>query len=115
MGNHVFVKVAPMKGVMRFGKKCKLSQRFIGSFEILEKIGTLAYRVALPPTLAGVHNVLRISMLRKYMPNPSLVLNYEHMQLTPNMSYEERPTIQILDLQQRRHRNKVIRMVKLSG
>ncbi|XP_075475632.1 uncharacterized protein LOC142507891 [Primulina tabacum] len=77
VGDHLFVKVAPMKGVMRIGKKGKLSPRFIGLFEILEKIGTLAYRVALPPMLVGVHNVFHILMLLKYMSNPSHVLNHE--------------------------------------
>ncbi|XP_073035230.1 uncharacterized protein [Primulina eburnea] len=112
VGDHVFVKVAPMKGVMRFGKKGKLSPRFIGPFEILERVGTLAYRVALPPSLSGVHNVFHVSMLRKYMSNPSHVLNYEPLQLTPHLSFEERPT-QILDRQEKRLRNKVIQMVKV--
>lgn len=67
VGDHVFVKITPMKGVMRFEKKGKLSPRFIGPFEILEKVGTLAYRVALPPNLAGVHNVFHVSMQRKYL------------------------------------------------
>ncbi|XP_073018278.1 uncharacterized protein [Primulina eburnea] len=101
VSDHVSVKVGPMKGVMRFGKKGKLSPRFVGPFEILEKIEALAYRVALLWTLAGVHNVFHISMLRKYMSYPSHVLNYEPMQLTPNMSYEER-YIQILDRQEKR-------------
>ncbi|XP_042426201.1 uncharacterized protein LOC122014080 [Zingiber officinale] len=65
VGDHVFVKVAPMKGVMRFGKKGKLAPRYIGSFEILNQVGTLAYLIALPPSLAVVHNVFHISMLWK--------------------------------------------------
>ncbi|XP_073276463.1 uncharacterized protein [Primulina huaijiensis] len=112
VGDHVFVKVAPMKGVMRFGKKDKLGPRFIGSFEILEKIGTLAYRVVMPPMRAKVHNVFHISILQKYMSNPSHVLNNEPLQQTPIMSYEKKP-IQILDMQERRLRNKVIQMVKV--
>ncbi|KZV37994.1 hypothetical protein F511_30281 [Dorcoceras hygrometricum] len=56
IGDHVFLKVAPMKGVMRFGRKGKLSPRFVGPFQILEKIGTLAYRLALPPEMSAVHN-----------------------------------------------------------
>ncbi|XP_073020846.1 uncharacterized protein [Primulina eburnea] len=111
VGDHVFVKVAPLKGVTRFSKKGKLSPRFIGPFEILERVGTLAY-IALPPMLAGVHNVFHISMLRKYMSNHSHVLNYGTLQLTPNMSYEERPT-QTLGRKKRRLRNKVIPMVKV--
>ncbi|XP_075507429.1 uncharacterized protein LOC142544253 [Primulina tabacum] len=63
VGDHVFVKIARMNGVMRFGKKGKLTSRFIRPFEVLKRIGTFAYRVALPPILAGVHNVFHISML----------------------------------------------------
>ncbi|XP_075499213.1 uncharacterized protein LOC142537593 [Primulina tabacum] len=110
VGDHVFVKIAPTKGVMRFGKKDKLSSRLIQSFEILERVGPFA--VAFPPNLAGVHNVFHVLMLRKYMPNPSHVLNFEPLQLTQNLSYEERHT-HILDSQYRRLQNKVIKMVKV--
>ncbi|XP_073304590.1 uncharacterized protein [Primulina huaijiensis] len=112
VGDHIFVKVAPMKCVMRFGKKGKLSLRFKGPFEILEKVGTLVYRIALPPNLAEVHNVFHFSMLRNYMSNPSHVLNYDPLQLTLNLSFKERPT-KILDRQERRLRNKVVQMVKV--
>ncbi|XP_073019106.1 uncharacterized protein [Primulina eburnea] len=112
VGAHIFVKVSPMKGVMTFGKKGKPSHRFIGPFEILERVGTLAYRVALPPNLAGVHNVFHILMLWKYMSNHSHVMNYKPLQLTSNLSFEERPT-QILDRQGRRLQNKVIQMVNV--
>ena len=70
MGERVFLKVAPMRGVLRFGKRGKLSPRFIGPFEILERIGAVAYRLALPPTLAAVHNSFHVSMLRKYTSDP---------------------------------------------
>ena len=56
-GDKVFLKVSPMKGVMRFGKKGKLSPRYIGPFEILEKVGLVAYRLALPPELSSIHPV----------------------------------------------------------
>ncbi|XP_075521480.1 uncharacterized protein LOC142554696 [Primulina tabacum] len=105
VGDHVFVKVAPIKGVMRFGKKYKLSPRFIRPFEILERVGTIAYRVALPSNLEEVNNVFHVSMLRKYMSNPLHVLNYKPLQLMLNLFFEERPT-QILDRQERRLRNK---------
>ncbi|XP_073154215.1 uncharacterized protein [Henckelia pumila] len=101
-----------MKGVMRFGKKWKLAPRFIGPFEILDRVGELAYRVALPPNLDGVHNVFHVSMLRKYVSNPSHVLSVEPLQLSPHMMYEERP-IRILDRQERRLRNKSISIIKV--
>ncbi|XP_073153143.1 uncharacterized protein [Henckelia pumila] len=112
VGGHVFVRVAPMKGVMRFGKKGKLAPRFIGPFEILDRVGALAYRVALPPNLDEVHNVFHVSMLRKYISNPSHVVSMETLRLSPHMTYEERP-IQILDRQERRLRNKSIPMIKV--
>ena len=64
VGDHVFLKVSPMKGVMRFGKKGKLSPRYVGSFEILNRVGSVSYRLALPPSFSHVHPVFHISMLR---------------------------------------------------
>ena len=92
----VFLKVSPMKGVMRFQKKGKLSPRFVGPFKILKHIGKVAYELALPPTILGVHNVFHVSLLRKYIPDPSHVLNYEPLKIKDNLTYEEVP-IQILD------------------
>ena len=65
VGERVLLKVSPMKGVMRFGKKGKLSQRYIGPFEVVERIGEVAYQLALPPGLSGVRPVFHISMLKK--------------------------------------------------
>ena len=74
VGDYVFLKVSPMKGVMRFGKKEKLAPRYIGPFEILERIGMVAYRLALPPDTSQVHPVFHVSMLMKYILDPSYVL-----------------------------------------
>ena len=101
-----------MKSVMRFGKKGKLSPRFIGPFEILKRIGKVAYELALPPTLAGVHNVFHVSMLRRYIPDPSHVLNYEPLKIKDNLTYEEVP-IQILDYKDQVLRTKTISLVKV--
>ncbi|XP_041010816.1 uncharacterized protein LOC121254709 [Juglans microcarpa x Juglans regia] len=79
--NKVFLRIAPMKGVMRFGKKGKLSPRYVRPFEILDRIGPVSYRVALPPALSGVHDVFYVSMLRKYIPDPTHVIDYEPLQL----------------------------------
>ena len=77
-----------MKGVMRFGKKGKLSPRFVRPFEFLERVGEVAYRIALPSALTGIHNVFHESMLRKYIPDPSHVLSYKPFQIRDDLSYE---------------------------
>ena len=92
----IFLKVAPIKGVMRFQKKGKLSPRFVGPFKILKHIGKVAYELALLPTIVGVHNVFHVSMFMKYISDPSHVLNYEPLKIKDNLTYEEVP-IQILD------------------
>ena len=112
VGDMVFLKVAPMKGVMRFGKKGKLSPRFVGPFEILKCIGKVAYTLALPPTLARVHNLFHVSMLRKYISDSSHVLNYEPLKIKDNLTYEEVP-IQILDRKDQVLRTKTISLVKV--
>ncbi|XP_038895896.1 uncharacterized protein LOC120084067 [Benincasa hispida] len=91
IGDKVFLKVALMKGVLRFGKKGKLSLRIVGPFEILERVGSVAYRLALPPSLSAVHNVFHVSMLRKYLTDLSHVVDFEPLQLNENLSYEEKP------------------------
>ena len=75
VGDHVFLKVMLKRGVVRFGKLLKLLPRFLGPFEILERTDTIAYRLALPPSMSGVHEVLHISMLRKYTLDPAQVVN----------------------------------------
>ena len=74
IGDYVFLKVSLMKGVMRFGKKEKLAPRYIQPFKILERIGVVAYRLALPPDMSQVHPVFHVSMLRKYISDPLHVL-----------------------------------------
>ena len=66
MGDKVFLKVSPWRKVLRFGKKGKLSPRFIGLYEVLERIGPVAHQLALSPELAKLHDVLHVFMLRKY-------------------------------------------------
>ena len=64
VGEHVFLKISPMRGIMRFGLKGNLNPRFVGPFEILEWVRVAAYRLALPPSMSGVHDVFHVSMLR---------------------------------------------------
>jgi hypothetical protein len=80
-GDKVFLRVAPMKGFTRFGKKGKLNPRYIRPFEILERVSPMAYRLALPPRLANIHDVFHVSMLRKYILDPSHIICYEPLQL----------------------------------
>ena len=87
----LFLKVSPWKKVMRFGKKGKLSSRFIDPHEVIEKVGTVAYRLALPPNLKKIHNVFHVSMLRRYRSNPSHVVSSETIELRPDLTYEEEP------------------------
>ena len=75
MGDHVFLKVMPKRGVVGLGKRGMLSLRFIGHFKVLEKVGTVAYRLTLPPSLSGVHAVFHVSMLRKYTSDPTHVVD----------------------------------------
>jgi hypothetical protein len=112
VGDKVFLKVAPMKGILRFGKKGKLSPRFIGPFEIIEKIGNVAYRLALPPELSAVHNVFHISMLRKYITDPSHVVNVRSLDVQSDMTYEEAPAV-ILERKEHVLRNRRVPLVKV--
>ena len=91
VGDHVFLKVAPMKGVMRFVRKGKLSPRFIGPFEILDRVGSVAYGLDLPPALSAVHDVFHVSMLRKYVADPSHIIDYEPVTMDSSLSYKEVP------------------------
>ena len=75
MGDHIFFKVMLKIGVVRFGKRGKLSSRFIGPLEILERVGTVANRLALPPSMSGVHEVFHVSMLLKYTQTPAHVVD----------------------------------------
>ncbi|KAL0549591.1 hypothetical protein IC582_014077 [Cucumis melo] len=105
IGDKVFLKVAPMKGVLRFERRGKLSPRFVGPFEILERIGPVAYRLALPPSLSTVHDVFHVSMLRKYVPDPSHVVDYEPLEIDENLSYVEQ-LVEVLAREVKTLRNK---------
>ncbi|KAL5562060.1 hypothetical protein UlMin_031807 [Ulmus minor] len=112
IGEKVFLKIAPMKGVLRFGKKGKLSPRFIGPYEILERVGKVAYRLALPPDLSKVHNVFHVSMLKKYISDPTHILQSEPIQVNEDLTYEEKP-VQILDRKEKELRKRKIPLVKV--
>ncbi|XP_073123199.1 uncharacterized protein [Henckelia pumila] len=106
-GEHVFLRVSPFHKVMRFGLKGKLVPRFIGLFEILEKVGDMAYRLALPPYLSSIHNVFHVSLLRQYVADESDILHPTEVQLEPDLSYVEKP-LRILD-----RKDKVLRNMRI--
>lgn len=95
-GDHIFLKVSLTKGVMRFGKKSKLSPRFIRPFEILKRVGDLAYELALSPNLSHVHHIFHVSMLQKYIHDLFHVLENEPFQVCEDLSYEKQP-VMLLD------------------
>ena len=110
VGDHVFLKVIPKRGVVRFGKRGKLSPRFIGPFEILERIGTVAYRLALPPSMSCVHEVFHVSMLRKYTPDPAHVMDWGQIEVDTDGTFEEGPVC-IVNSSDQVLRRKTVRLV----
>ena len=74
IGDHVYLKISPMKGVKRFGKKGKLSPRYVGPFKILSRFGKVAYELELPSYLASVHPVFHVSLLKKCIGDPTIVV-----------------------------------------
>ena len=110
VGDHVFLKVMPKRGVVKFCKRGKLSPRFIGPFEILERVGTVAYRLALPPSMSGVHEVFHVSMLRKYTRDPAHMVDWGQIEVDTNGTFEEGPMC-IIDCRDQVFRRKTVRLV----
>ena len=98
--------------MVRFGKRGKLSSRFIGPFEIFERVGTVAYRLALPPSMSGVREVFHVSMLRKYTPDPSHMVDWGQIEVDTYGTFEERPVC-ILDSRDQVLQCKTVRLVRV--
>jgi hypothetical protein len=110
----MYLKVSPMKGVKRFRVSGKLSPRYIRPFPILEKCGNVTYKLELPPSLAGVHDIFHISQLKKCLKTPVNVVLLEVAPLDTDLTYPERP-IKILDQKSRVTRRKMIKFYKIQG
>ncbi|XP_019238687.1 PREDICTED: uncharacterized protein LOC109218758 [Nicotiana attenuata] len=108
----VLLKVSPMKGMMRFGKKGKLNPRYIIPFKVLEKFSEVAYRLALRPSLSEVHQLFHVSMVQKYYEYKSYVLDFISVQFDENLAYKEVPMV-ILDSKVQKWRSKEIASVKV--
>jgi hypothetical protein len=108
----VYLKVSPLKVIKRFGVKGKLSPRYIGPFPILEKCGTVAYKLELPPSLVGVHDIVHASQLNKCLKAPVDVVLPEVASLESDLTYPEHP-IKILDQKSHVTRWKMIKFLKI--
>jgi hypothetical protein len=112
IGDQVYLKVSPMKGMKRFEMKGKLAPRYIGPFPILEKCGNVAYKLELPPSLAGVHDIFHISQLKKCSKAPMDVVLPEVTPLEADLMYPEHP-VKILDQKDRVTRRKTTKFFKI--
>ena len=91
VGDEVFLKVMPKREVVRFGKRGKLTPRYIGPFEVLERVGTITYWLVLPSSLSGVHEVFHVSMLRKYTPDLTHVMDWGDIVVDIDGTFDEGP------------------------
>jgi len=112
VGDHVLLKVSPTKGIVRFGTKGKLSPRYIGPFQIAARVGKLAYRLELPESMKGVHNVFHVSMLRKYLRDPEHHITLEPVTIEQDLTFEARP-VKILEESERILRHRTLKYVKV--
>jgi hypothetical protein len=110
--DHVYMRVSPMKGMKRFEVKGKLAPRYIRPFPILEKCGAVAYKLDLSPSLTGVHDIFRVSQLKKCLKAPVDIMLLEVTLLEADLSYAEHP-IKILDQKDRVTRRKTIKFFKV--
>ncbi|XP_074356386.1 uncharacterized protein LOC141696096 [Apium graveolens] len=108
VGDKVLLKVSPWKGVMRFGKKGKLSRRYIALFVILKELGSVSYQLALPPDLKFIHDIFHITVLKAYRADNCHILSYEPIEVQPDLTYEEQ-LVQIMDDKVQKLRNKEIK------
>jgi hypothetical protein len=109
VGDHVYLKVLPTKGVQRFGIKGKLAPRYIGPYEIKETCGPIAYKLKLPPHMSAVHDVFHVSQLRKCVRLPTEVLPEPKLEIESDLSYQEQP-VKVLDQKERSTRARSMRM-----
>ena len=110
--DHVFLKMMPKREVIRFDKQGKLSPRYIGPFEVLERAGAVAYRLALSPSLSSVHEVCHVSMLRMYTLNPTHIVDWGEFVVDADGTFEE-GLVRIMDSRERVLHGKTVRIVKV--
>jgi hypothetical protein len=112
VGDFVYLRVSPTRGIQRFRVKGKLAPRYIGPFEILEICGPVAYRLQLPSQLAAIHNIFHVSQLRKCAKVPTEIIDPETIKIETDLTYTEHP-VRVLDTKERNTRREAIRMYKI--
>jgi hypothetical protein len=112
VGDEVLLKVSSTKGIVRFGIKGKLSPRYIGSYLITAQVGSLAYRIQLPESMAGVHPVFHISILRKYIRDLELKIEVDPIIIQQDLTIDAQP-VRVLEFSKRVIRNRTIKYVKI--
>jgi hypothetical protein len=111
-GDHVFLRVTPTTGVGRAIKSKKLTPKFIGPYQIIKRVGPVAYQIAMPSFLSNIHDVLHVSQLRKYVPDPSHVIESDDIEMKDNLTFEV-PPIRIDDRSVKSLRGKEVPLVKV--
>nr|KYP37741.1 hypothetical protein KK1_041053 [Cajanus cajan] len=104
--------VTPTSGVGRALRKRKLTPRFVGPYQIIQRVGPVAYRLALPPPLSNLHDVFHVSQLRKYVHDPSYVVELDDLQVKENLTFEKLQ-VAVVDHKLKELRGKSIALVKV--
>jgi hypothetical protein len=112
VGDFVYLKVSPTKGVQRFGIKGKLAPHYIGPYEIMEGSGPVAYKLKLPPKMSAIHSVFHVSQLKKCVRLPTEIIAEPKLEIESDISYQEYPS-KVLDCKERSTRAKSIKMYKI--
>jgi hypothetical protein len=112
IGDFVYLRVSPTKGVQHFGIKGKLAPRYIGPFKILEICGPVAYKLLLPPQMSTIHDIFHVSQLKKCIKVPTEIIKTLAVEIEPDLSYVEQP-IKILDTKEGVTRRKTVKMYKI--
>ncbi|GJY01016.1 putative reverse transcriptase domain-containing protein [Tanacetum coccineum] len=112
VGDNVMLKVSPLKGVVRFGKRGKLNPRYVGPFKVIEKVGDIAYKLELPEELSRVHNTFHVSNLKKYYGDEPLAVSLDGLHVDDKLQFVKEP-VEIMDHEVKRLRKSRVPIVKV--